>query len=72
MVSKFYSEMNKVENHLKITWNKERVNTSQSTRVEACNLGYGLRIGLERFVYDEYRELFHQISVVNKKKTVGD
>ena len=68
MVSKFYSEMNKVENHLKITWNKERVNTSQSTRVEACNLG----LGLERFVYDEYRELFHQISVVNKKKTVGD
>ena len=44
MVSKFYSEMNKVENHLKITWNKERVNTSQSTRVEACNLGYGLRL----------------------------
>ena len=68
MVSKFYSEMNKVENHLKITWNKERVNTSQSTRVEACNLGYGL----ERFVYDEYRELFHQISVVSKNKTVGD
>ena len=44
MVSKFHSEMNKVENHLKITWNKERVNTSQSTRVEACNLGYDLRL----------------------------
>ena len=44
MVSKFHSEMNKVENHLKITWNKERVNTLQSTRVEACNLGYDLRL----------------------------